>query len=96
MFIGACMRTGTTLLQSILCGDSATNPPIPEAALMAKKEAEFFKRFFGGGSIVIAQFLQQVAGQADPKGGVIRPGGGDSKVVFIIVKPHVDLSRDSP
>ncbi len=47
VFIGGCMRTGTTLLQSILygdslCGDSATNPLIPEAALMAKKEAKIF------------------------------------------------------
>jgi hypothetical protein len=29
-FIGGCMRTGTTLLNSILCSDSATNPVIGE------------------------------------------------------------------
>ena len=36
VFIGGCMRTGTTLLQSILCGDSATNPLIPEAQWLAR------------------------------------------------------------
>ncbi len=30
------MRTGTTLLQSILCGDGATNPLIPEAQWLAR------------------------------------------------------------
>lgn len=29
-FIGGCMRTGTTLLNSILCSDTATNPVIGE------------------------------------------------------------------
>ena len=29
-FIGGCMRTGTTLLNSILCSDSTTNPVIGE------------------------------------------------------------------
>ncbi len=36
VFIGGCMRTGTTLLQSILCGDGATNPLIPEAQWLAR------------------------------------------------------------
>lgn len=29
-FIGGCMRTGTTLLSSILCSDATTNPVIGE------------------------------------------------------------------
>ena len=36
VFIGGCARTGTTLMQSILCSDSATNPLIPEAQWLGR------------------------------------------------------------